>query len=75
METNGKGGRRTTTETKLPLVQDKQSCDFNGYDADVLSYIVKCKSHTFSDELMSILIVTYFFLIRVLILNRSNIDR
>jgi DNA-binding HxlR family transcriptional regulator len=36
METNGKGGRRTTTETKLPLVQDKQSCDFNGYDADVL---------------------------------------
>jgi DNA-binding HxlR family transcriptional regulator len=36
METNGKGRRRTATATKLPLLQDKQSCDFNGYDADVL---------------------------------------
>jgi DNA-binding HxlR family transcriptional regulator len=35
METNGKG-RRTTTATKLPLLQDKQPCDFNGYDADAL---------------------------------------
>jgi type IV secretory pathway protease TraF len=30
------GGRRTT-ETKLLLIQDKQSCDFNSrYDEDVL---------------------------------------
>jgi DNA-binding HxlR family transcriptional regulator len=32
METIGK----TTTTTKLPVIQDKQSCDFNGYDADML---------------------------------------
>jgi|SRR5215212_6611777 len=32
METIGK----TTTATKLPVIQDKQSCDFNGYDADIL---------------------------------------
>ncbi len=32
METIGK--RQDTT--KLPVVNDKASCDFNGYDADIL---------------------------------------
>jgi DNA-binding HxlR family transcriptional regulator len=42
METNAnekREGRRATTRAlakKLPLVQRKQSCDFNGYDADEL---------------------------------------
>jgi hypothetical protein len=37
METIGKGQERTaTTPTKLPLIQNEQSCDFYGYDADIL---------------------------------------
>lgn len=37
METKGRGGRRTTATAKeLPVIQDKKSCDFNGYDADTL---------------------------------------
>jgi DNA-binding HxlR family transcriptional regulator len=37
METKGGGGRRTTATAKeLPVIQDKKSCDFNGYDADTL---------------------------------------
>ena len=38
METIGKrlGGATTATAPKLPVVQDKQSCNFNGYDADTL---------------------------------------
>ena len=36
METNGKRRRDTRVATKLPLVEDKLSCDFNGYDADIL---------------------------------------
>jgi DNA-binding HxlR family transcriptional regulator len=35
METIGKR-QEGTTATKLPLIQNKQSCDFNGYDADAL---------------------------------------
>jgi predicted transcriptional regulator len=35
METIGKR-HQGTTETKLPLIQNEQSCDFNGYDADIL---------------------------------------
>jgi DNA-binding HxlR family transcriptional regulator len=37
METKGRGGRRTTATAKeLPVIQDKKSCDFNGYDANTL---------------------------------------
>jgi DNA-binding HxlR family transcriptional regulator len=38
METIGKrlGGATAATAPKLPVVQDKQSCNFNGYDADTL---------------------------------------
>ena len=37
METIGKGQKRTeAVATKLPLMQNKQPCDFNGYDADML---------------------------------------
>ena len=37
METIGKEQERTeAVATKLPLIQNKQSCDFNGYDADML---------------------------------------
>src|SRR3954468_24034523 len=37
METIGKGQERAAaTATKLPLIQNQQSCDFNGYDADIL---------------------------------------
>ena len=43
METKGSRRRRRassvtkrTTRTELPLVQDIQNCDFNGYDADTL---------------------------------------
>jgi hypothetical protein len=37
METNGKALRRTAAiTTKLPLIEDKESCDFTGYDADIL---------------------------------------
>jgi DNA-binding HxlR family transcriptional regulator len=35
METIGKGQERTAA-AKLPLIQNQQSCDFNGYDADIL---------------------------------------
>jgi hypothetical protein len=28
--------RTAMAATKLPIVQDKQSCDFNGYDVDAL---------------------------------------
>lgn len=28
--------RTTATTTKLPLIQNEQSCDFTGYDADLL---------------------------------------
>ena len=35
METIGKRHERTAA-TKLPLTQNEQSCDFNGYDADIL---------------------------------------
>jgi DNA-binding HxlR family transcriptional regulator len=35
METIGTRQKRTTTP-KLPIVDDKSSCDFNGYDADIL---------------------------------------
>src|ERR671930_1673195 len=37
METIGTRHDRTaTTAKKLPLMQNRQSCDFNGYDADIL---------------------------------------
>ena len=37
METIERTRERTaTTATKLPLIQDEQSCDFTGYDADML---------------------------------------
>jgi hypothetical protein len=37
METIRTGHKRTATTTpKLPIVDDKPSCDFNGYDADIL---------------------------------------
>ncbi|HEY5630768.1 MAG TPA: helix-turn-helix domain-containing protein [Nitrososphaeraceae archaeon] len=37
METNGRRHKKTATApTKLPLMQNEQSCDFNGYDADIL---------------------------------------
>src|ERR687888_1338402 len=36
METIEKRHERTTAPTKLPLIQNKQSCDFTGYDADML---------------------------------------
>ncbi|MFL6462120.1 MAG: winged helix-turn-helix transcriptional regulator [Nitrososphaeraceae archaeon] len=37
METIGARRERTAaTGTKLPLIQNEQSCDFNGYDADIL---------------------------------------
>jgi DNA-binding HxlR family transcriptional regulator len=37
METIGKEQERTeAVSTKLPLIQNEQSCDFNGYDADIL---------------------------------------
>ena len=37
METIGKRYKRTeAVATKLPLMQNKQSCDFTGYDADIL---------------------------------------
>ena len=29
-------GKRQDIATKLPIVDDKSSCDFNGYDADIL---------------------------------------
>jgi DNA-binding HxlR family transcriptional regulator len=35
METIGRRHEGAPT-TKLPLIQNKQSCDFNGYDADIL---------------------------------------
>jgi DNA-binding HxlR family transcriptional regulator len=35
METN-RAMERTTTPPKLPVIQEKQPCDFNGYDADML---------------------------------------
>jgi len=35
METNRAIGR-ITTPPKLPVIQEKQPCDFNGYDADML---------------------------------------
>jgi hypothetical protein len=28
-------GKRQDTATKLPLIQNKPSCDFTGYDADI----------------------------------------
>jgi DNA-binding HxlR family transcriptional regulator len=37
METNGRRHEKTTTAPiKLPLIRNEQSCDFNGYDADIL---------------------------------------
>jgi hypothetical protein len=37
METIGKEQERTeAVATKLPLMQNEPSCDFNGYDADLL---------------------------------------
>jgi DNA-binding HxlR family transcriptional regulator len=36
METKGIGRRTTATAKELPVIQDKKSCDFNGYDADTL---------------------------------------
>jgi DNA-binding HxlR family transcriptional regulator len=37
METIGTRRERTSaTATKLPLIQNEQSCDFTGYDADML---------------------------------------
>src|SRR5919198_5798172 len=36
METIEKRHERTTAPTKLPLIQNKQSCDFTGYNADLL---------------------------------------
>ena len=37
METIGKEQEKTkAVATKLPLIQNEQSCDFNGYDADIL---------------------------------------
>jgi DNA-binding HxlR family transcriptional regulator len=36
METIGTRAKRTAASTKLPLIQNEQSCDFNGYDADIL---------------------------------------
>ena len=37
METIERRHERTFTKaTKLPLIQDEQSCDFNGYDPDML---------------------------------------
>ena len=37
MEAIGKEQERTeVVATKLPLIQNKQSCDFNGYDADIV---------------------------------------
>ncbi|MBV9177401.1 MAG: helix-turn-helix transcriptional regulator [Nitrososphaeraceae archaeon] len=37
METIGKEQERTkAVATKLPLMQNEQSCDFTGYDADIL---------------------------------------
>jgi DNA-binding HxlR family transcriptional regulator len=37
METIGTSEKKTaTTTTKLPLMQNEQPCDFNGYDADTL---------------------------------------
>jgi DNA-binding HxlR family transcriptional regulator len=36
METIEKGRKISGVPKKLPLLQNKQSCDFNGYDADVL---------------------------------------
>ncbi|MBV9669199.1 MAG: helix-turn-helix transcriptional regulator [Nitrososphaeraceae archaeon] len=37
METIGKEQERTSAvATKLPLMQNEQSCDFTGYDADIL---------------------------------------
>ena len=35
METIGRRHKGAPT-TKLPLIQNEQSCDFNGYDADIL---------------------------------------
>jgi DNA-binding HxlR family transcriptional regulator len=35
METIGRGHERIAA-AKLPLIQNEQSCDFNGYDADML---------------------------------------
>ena len=34
METIEKEQERTGASTKLPLIQNEQSCDFTGYDAD-----------------------------------------
>jgi hypothetical protein len=36
METIEKGRRTSAVSKKLPQLQNEQSCDFNGYDADVL---------------------------------------
>jgi DNA-binding HxlR family transcriptional regulator len=37
METIGRRHEKAATaSTKLPLIQNEQSCDFNGYDADTL---------------------------------------
>jgi DNA-binding HxlR family transcriptional regulator len=35
MEIN-RTAERTATSTKLPLIQEKQPCDFNGYDTDMI---------------------------------------
>jgi DNA-binding HxlR family transcriptional regulator len=36
METIERPEKTVTTETRLPLIQNEQSCDFTGYDADIL---------------------------------------
>jgi DNA-binding HxlR family transcriptional regulator len=37
METIGRRHEKAATApTRLPLIQNEQSCDFNGYDADIL---------------------------------------
>ncbi|HJT46983.1 MAG TPA: helix-turn-helix domain-containing protein [Nitrososphaeraceae archaeon] len=36
METIERREKTVTTETRLPLIQNEQSCDFTGYDADIL---------------------------------------